>query len=103
QLEYKTALHGGRVVVIDRWYPSSKTCSCCDHKLESLLLSERHWTCPNCQAMHDRDVNAAINLKNMAVSSTVPACGGEGSGHARKRKTKPAPVKQESSGEANYG
>lgn len=103
QLEYKTALHGGRVVVIDRWYPSSKTCSCCGHKLESLLLSVRHWMCPNCHAMHDRDVNAAINLKNMAVSSTVPACGGEGSGPARKRKTKPAPVKQESSGEANYG
>ncbi len=103
QLEYKAALRGGRVVVIDRWYPSSKTCSCCGHKLESLLLSVRHWTCPNCYAMHDRDVNAAINLKNMAVSSTVPARGGEGSGRARKRKTKPAPVKQESSGIANYG
>ena len=44
---------------------------------------------------HDRDVNAAINLKNYAVSSTVSACGGEGSGLGGNAKTKPAPLKQE--------
>ncbi|MEN9502979.1 MAG: hypothetical protein RI964_2264, partial [Pseudomonadota bacterium] len=48
-----------------------------------------------CGVNHDRDVNAAINLANYAVSYTVSACGGEGSGLGRKPKTKPAPVKQE--------
>jgi putative transposase len=100
QLQYKADLRGGRVVVIDRWYPSSKICSSCGHQLESLPLAVRTWTCPCCCAVHDRDVNAAINLKNMAVSSTVSACGGEGSGLGRKRKVKPAPAKQESNGKA---
>lgn len=98
QLEYKAAQRAGVVVVAaDRWYPSSKTCSACGHKLEALPLSVRHWTCPQCNAVHDRDVNAAINLKNLAVSSTVSACGEEGSGPRRKTRVKPASVKQESS------
>lgn len=95
QLDYKAARRGGVVVVADRWYPSSKTCSNCWHKLETLPLAVREWTCPACGADHDRDVNAAINLRNLAVSSTVSACGEEGSGLGRKLKTKPAPVKQE--------
>jgi putative transposase len=96
QLEYKAAQRGGVVVVADRWYPSSKTCSGCGHKLEALALSAREWTCRACGAVHDRDVNAAINLKNLAVSSTVTACGEEGSGLSRKTRVKPASVKQES-------
>src|SRR5690606_17609020 len=95
QLEYKAAMRGGRVVVVDRFYASSKTCSACGHKLETLPLSVRKWTCSACGSTHDRDVNAAINLKNMAVSSTVSACGEEGSGPTRKRRTKPASAKQE--------
>jgi putative transposase len=83
QLEYKAALRGIRVVVADRWYPSSKTCSSCGQVLNVLALAQRHWTCPGCGASHERDINAAINLKNMAVSSTVPACGGEGADLAR--------------------
>jgi putative transposase len=82
QLEYKTAWRGGQVVIVDRWYPSSKTCSGCGARLAQLALAVRHWTCPGCGLLHDRDVNAAINLRNMAVSSTVSACGGEGSGLA---------------------
>ena len=74
QLEYKAAWRGGQVVVIDRWYPSSKTCSCCGHRLDILDLQVRQWRCPDCGTLHDRDVNAAINLRNMAVSSTVTAC-----------------------------
>lgn len=77
QLTYKAAWRGGQVVVADRWYPSSKTCSCCGHRLDVLGLGERQWTCPGCARQHDRDVNAAVNLKNLAVSSTVAACGGE--------------------------
>jgi len=102
QLEYKAKWHGGQVVVVDRWYPSSKTCSCCRVKIETLTLAQRHWSCNACGAMHDRDVNAAINLRNMAVSSTVSACGGEGAGPARERRVKPAPVKQEFNSKASF-
>ena len=103
QLDYKTAQRGGVVVVADRWYPSSKTCSTCGHKLEALPLSVREWTCPECGSVHDRDVNAAINLRNLAVSSTVSACGEEGSGSGRKTRTKPASAKQESSSKPPMG
>jgi putative transposase len=98
QLVYKATRRGGQVVAVDRWYPSSKLCSSCGYKLESLVLGTCHWTCPGCATVHDRDVNAAVNLKNMAVSSTATACGGEGAGPACKCRVKPAPVKQESSG-----
>ena len=103
QLEYKATWRGGQVVLVGRWYPSSKLCSCCGYRLDELGLGVRHWTCPGCGASNDRDVNAAINLRNMAVSSTASACGGEGAGPARERKAKPAPMKQESNGKVNYG
>lgn len=103
QLEYKATQRGGMIVVADRWYPSSKTCSSCGHKIETLPLTVREWTCPECGSVHDRDVNAAINLRNLAVSSTVSACGEEGSGSGRKTRTKPASAKQESSRKATYG
>ncbi|MFJ1472406.1 RNA-guided endonuclease InsQ/TnpB family protein [Massilia orientalis] len=103
QLKYKAAWRGGQVVLVDRWFPSSKLCSGCGYRLEALALDVRHWTCPGCGVSHDRDVNAAINLKNVAVSSTASACRGEGSGPARERKVKPAPVKQESNRKVNYG
>ena len=95
QLEYKAAARGRIVVVAGRFYPSSKTCSGCGHKLDVLPLSVREWSCPACGARHDRDVNAAINLKNMAVGSTVSACGEEGSDVALYGDVKPASVKQE--------
>jgi len=78
-LEYKMKWAGGKVVKVDRWYPSSKTCSACGFVLDVLLLKTREWSCPQCGAHHDRDVNAACNLRNEAVSSTVEkACGGLG-------------------------
>ena len=103
QLEYKAAWRGAKIVVAERWYPSSKTCSHCGYRLEILALGVRRWSCPDCGKEHDRDVNAAINLKNLAVSSTATACGGEGAGPVREHLAKPAPAKQESSGEVNYG
>jgi putative transposase len=96
QLEYKAEMRGGQIVAADRFFPSSKLCSACGHKLEELPLSVREWRCPACGALHDRDRNAAINLRNYAVSSTVSACGEEGSGSGRKTGTKPASAKQES-------
>ncbi len=59
QIEYKASIYNAKVVVVDRWYPSSKICSSCNYKLDELLLSERSWTCPACGTHHDRDNNAA--------------------------------------------
>jgi len=101
QLSYKSAWRGGQVVVADPWHPSSKTCSGCGYRLKMLALGMRQWTCPNCGVDHDRDVNAAINLKNMAVSSTASACGGEGAGLVCESEAKPALMKQESSSKVN--
>lgn len=94
QLDYKAVMRGGIVVVADRWYPSSKTCSVCGNVQATLPLSVREWNCPTCHSHHDRDINAAINLANYAVSSTVSACRAEGSGSSRKARTKPAAMKQ---------
>lgn len=70
QLEYKSQLYGSKLVFVDRFYPSSKTCSNCNTVKESLSLSERIFKCDKCQFQCDRDLNASINLEN-AVSSTV--------------------------------
>ena len=61
-IEYKTNWYGRTVIVVNRWFPSSKTCSKCSHKLDKLRLDQREWTCPKCGTVHDRDRNAAQNL-----------------------------------------
>ena len=66
QLQYKSDWKGDNIIYIGRFEPSSKTCSVCGYKKEDLKLSDRKWTCPNCGTKHDRDVNAAINIKEMA-------------------------------------
>lgn len=66
-LEYKSEHAGKRLVKLDPWYPSSKTCSCCGHKLETLSLSTRTWSCPSCLVEHDRDLNAALNIKQQGI------------------------------------
>ena len=95
QLEYKSAMRGGLVIVADRWFASSKICSEGGYKMESMPLSVRSWICSECGTHHDRDLNAAKNLAKLAVSSTVTACGGEGSGAVRLDSVKPASKKQE--------
>ncbi|WP_412517036.1 RNA-guided endonuclease InsQ/TnpB family protein [Actinomadura madurae] len=75
-LEYKAARLGRRVVVIDRWHPSSKKCGACGHLLATLDLGTRQWTCPDCGARHDRDINAAKNI--LAAGLAVTACGASG-------------------------
>lgn len=80
QLTYKTALAGGEVVIADRFFPSSKTCSTCRSIVEKLPLEVRSWKCSACGTVLDRDVNAAINLKQIAISAAaqaVTACGEE--------------------------
>ena len=66
QLEYKAKKFGCEIIIADRFYPSSKTCSNHGHKKESLSLSERTFHCENCGFKMDRDLNAAINLSRMA-------------------------------------
>lgn len=66
QLIYKANQFGKTVKSVERFFPSSKTCSCCGFKLEKLSLSVRKWTCKNCHAEHDRDINASINILNFA-------------------------------------
>ena len=61
-LSNKALVNGKQVVSVDRFYPSSKTCSVCGYKKEDLTLNDRKWTCPNCGAKHDRDINAAVNI-----------------------------------------
>ena len=73
-LEYKCDWYGRDLVVIDRWYPSSKTCAVCGHVAASLPLNIREWDCPSCRTRHDRDVNAARNI--LAAGLAVSACGG---------------------------
>jgi putative transposase len=79
QLDYKMKWHGGVVVKADRFFPSSKKCSSCGREKDALPLSERVFRC-ECGNVVDRDENAAINLRNLAVSSTVSACCPGGSG-----------------------
>ncbi|WYL96732.1 MAG: RNA-guided endonuclease TnpB family protein [Gloeotrichia echinulata IR180] len=67
QLTYKCELYGSKLVVVDRWFPSSKTCSNCGTKKETLTLNERVFECGHCSFVIDRDLNAAINL-SLAVS-----------------------------------
>lgn len=74
QLEYKGQRYGSKIVVAERFFASSKLCSSCGRKHDELSLAARNWRCSYCDVLHDRDVNAALNLRNMAVSSTVSAC-----------------------------
>lgn len=66
QLQYKSDWNGDNIIYIGRFEPSSKTCSVCGYVNHDLKLSDRKWTCPKCGTKHDRDINAAINIKEMA-------------------------------------
>lgn len=82
KLEYKAKAQGKYLVKVDQWFASSKTCSCCAHKVDSLPLKVRNWSCPVCHTEHDRDINAAINIRQQGVIKlraeglSVPANGG---------------------------
>lgn len=64
QLTYKSEWYGRTLVKMDKFYPSSKTCSSCGYVMKELPLNIREWSCPDCQTIHDRDINAATNIKN---------------------------------------
>lgn len=92
-LEYKTGWNGGRLIIADRWFPSSKTCSACGWRKPSLALAGRVFRCEACGHAEDRDVNAARNLLHLAASGAerVNACGGT----VRPRPARQDPLKQE--------
>jgi len=82
-LAYKLERKGAKLVEIDRWFPSSKLCSNCFHHIREMPLDVREWTCPHCGIHHDRDGNAAINIRAEGIrmlktdGSAVSAVGGE--------------------------
>jgi putative transposase len=97
QLLYKATWYGSRVVLADQWEPSSKRCSRCGLIDEELTLADRVYHCEPCGLVLDRDLNAAINLKQLAGSSSDSqnACGVASAGTRRKPRVKLAAAKQE--------
>ncbi|NEO51293.1 MAG: IS200/IS605 family element transposase accessory protein TnpB [Moorea sp. SIO4A3] len=73
QIKYKAEWYNREAVSIDRWFPSSKMCSVCLNRVESLPLNIREWDCPSCNTRHDRDINASINI--LAAGLAVSVCG----------------------------
>lgn len=63
-LKYKAMWNNRQIIKVGRFYPSSKICHCCGHRMNYMGLEIRKWTCPQCNTVHDRDINAAINIKN---------------------------------------
>lgn len=91
-LRYKAGMDGKIYQEVDRFFPSSKTCSVCLNRVGSLLLNVRSWLCQNCATRHDRDVNAAINIREeglriLALGSSASASGGKVSPKSGRRKS----------------
>jgi putative transposase len=98
-LAYKLERKGSKLVEIDRWFPSSKLCSNCFYQISEMPLDVREWICPHCNTHHDRDGNAAINIRAEGIrmlkaeGSAVSAVGGEVSPNlGRKSKFRHSPV-----------
>ncbi|MDA3647889.1 transposase [Saccharopolyspora indica] len=100
-LEYKCAWYGRDLVVIDRWFPSSKMCSACGELAGSMPLKVREWTCEGCGVRHDRDINAARNI--VAAGLAVSACGAGVRPQRETSRTGRPAVKQELSGASRKG
>ena len=97
QLDYKVGLRNGLIYQIDRWFPSSKTCSCCGNVKKELKLSERKFKCGVCGLVLDRDLNASINI-NTVGHTEIKACGDFSSGFEwlKDYQSETKTVKQES-------
>ena len=74
QLKYKAIWYGRTIVQVSPWFPSSKLCSDCGFKIAKMPINIREWTCSNCNEHHDRDVNAAINIRT-AGQAELQVCG----------------------------
>lgn len=91
-LDYKSRWYGRTFHKIDTWFPSSKTCSCCGHKMESMDLSVREWTCPSCNTHHDRDLNAATNILNEGIKDLYDMTSAELTEYRRGEVVRPKEV-----------
>ena len=94
QIRYKASWRGVTVQTADRWFPSSKKCSGCGHVKTKLPLSERLFRCEACGMIMGRDLNASVNLRDLAVRSAATVCGEESSGLVDSNRTKLSSVKQ---------
>lgn len=105
KIAYKAEWRGRTHIKVDRFFPSSKTCSGCQHKLDELRLDVRKWACPKCGTQHDRDVNAARNILAEGLRILVPATGpgiyarGEGSAGGRDGTAQPVPLDEARTGQ----
>lgn len=86
KLEYKAATKGVHLVKLDQWFASSKTCHCCGYKMPEMPLHKRIWRCPECGAEHDRDINAALNIRQKGILE-LKAAGLVVSAHGGQRKS----------------
>ena len=84
QLEYKAKIYGTNLIIADRFFPSSKTCSSCGEIKEDLALANRVFCCRGCGLEIERDCNAALNLRTLGLRG-IHACGPEGSGSFSER------------------
>ncbi len=73
KLAYKAEQAGVHLVKTDQWYARSKTCHCCGHKMAEMPLKVREWQCLSCHAEHDRDINAAINIRQKGITDLMAA------------------------------
>lgn len=106
-LSYKLEHKGGKLIRIDRWFPSSKLCSSCLYQMGEMPLEVRSWTCPSCGTHHDRDSNAAKNIRAEGIrllgvlGASDSADGGEVRPTlGRKSKMRHSPLKSEAPGVA---
>ena len=103
-LDYKCRWYDRKLVVIDRWEPTSKTCNCCGHIMKNFNLGIREWICPSCGTHHDRDINAARNILKCGLNildstdgtAGIYACEGQEIALAPKSFSKTCLLKQES-------
>ncbi|MFB7825341.1 RNA-guided endonuclease InsQ/TnpB family protein [Streptomyces hydrogenans] len=100
QLTYKTSWYGSKLAVLDRWFPSSKTCSACGWQNSRLTLADRTFTCPDCRLTTDRDLNAARNIaRHATVADAPPVAPGKGETQNARR----APVRPDDRKAARHG
>ena len=88
-ISYKSSWYGRTFHKIDRWEPTSKTCSCCGAKAEAMNLSVREWACSSCGTYHDRDINAAVNILNTGLKDLYSLTSAELADYRRREAVSP--------------
>ena len=76
-IDYKMKERGKKLIEIERYYPTTKKCNYCGHLIDSISLKQRTWQCPNCRMIHNRDINAAINIRNRGIEIVREKAGGQ--------------------------